>query len=81
MSYLNYLRDVLEEGFKEFVTKFSNVDENINAYVDKFKLLKTRNKIKGIEADIEKKKKKDLNEFKSFVDSFDEAHIKSRKET
>ena len=81
MGYISYLRNVLEEGFKEFVTKFSNEDENINSYVDKFKLLKTRNKIKGVEADIDYWIKKDFKDFKSFVDSFSDSDIKSRKET
>ena len=81
MSFSRYLRDILEEGFKEFVTKFSSEDENINGYVDKFKLLKTRNKIKGIEADIDYWIKKDFNSFRTFVDSFEDSQLKSRKET
>ena len=80
MSYVKYLRNVLGEGFKEFITKFSNQDERINDYVDKFKLLKTRNKIKGVEADIDYWIKKDFDTFRTFVDSFDETKIKSRNE-
>ena len=81
MSYVKYLRNVLGEGFKEFITKFSSEDENINAYVEKFKLLKTRNKIKGVEADIDHWIKKDFDSFKTFIDSFVESELKSRKET
>ena len=80
MSYVKYLRDVLGEGFKEFVIKFSDQDENINAYVEKFKLLKTRNKIKGVEADIDYWIKKDFGSFKTYVDKFVESELKSRKE-
>lgn len=80
--FINYLRNVLGEGFKEIAVKFNKEvdDVTVKKYMDKYKLLKERNKIKGVEADIDSWSKKTWNDFKTFVDSFDETKIKSRNE-
>lgn len=76
---MSFSKFILNEGFKEFITKYGD-DGELSFFIDKFKFLKTRNKITGVEADIDYWIKKPLSEFKKMVNSFDDESVKSSNE-